>query len=166
MRAEIYNNEYAFFDPRSSLASLQKKGMACFSQGPNRKATIYLREDLFAHYKVDLEGVLERRSVESTALSVLVHELCHDFWANILDERERDFFAMDGAVFIADYQQAMTLEEQREFFLRAGQTGRRSFLTGLCSEFSVREWRQGSSGPWSPGRRCGWSSGCSTRCIS
>jgi hypothetical protein len=137
VRDEICNNSYAFFDPRSPLAALQKKGMACFSRGPDGKDTIYLREDIFAHYRVDLEGILVRRSVESTALKVLVHELCHDFWINLLDERERDFFALDGAAFIADYQQALLAEERQEFLFQAGQTGRESDLTDLCSEFDV-----------------------------
>ncbi len=137
VRDEICNNEYAFFDPRSPLAALQKQGMACFAQGPGPNNTIYLREDIFCHYNVGLEGVLKRRAVESTALKVLVHELCHDFWTNILDGRDRALFAMDGAEFIAAYRLAMTPGEKREFLRRAGQRCRDSELTPLYADLDA-----------------------------
>jgi hypothetical protein len=121
VRDEILDNDYAFFGAGSSGASFEKKGMACFSQKRGRKDTIYLREDILAHFKVAMEGVFERRSVEPTVLKVLVHELCHDFWANILEDSERAYFAMDGEELIADYRRALTAEDKRRFLLRAGQ---------------------------------------------
>jgi hypothetical protein len=137
VRDEICNNDYAFFDPGSPLAALENRGMACFSQASGRKDTIYLRADIFSHFKVGMEGVLERRSVEPTALRVLVHELCHDFWANILDDRERAFFSMDGAEFIAGYRQAVTPEEKGDFLVRAGQLGRKPDLAKLVEDFDA-----------------------------
>lgn len=137
VRDEICNNEYAFFDPRSPLAALQKKGMAFFAQGPGPKDTIYLREDIFCHFNVGLDGVLRRRTVESTALKVLAHELCHDFWTNILDDRDRVLFAMDGAEFIAAYRLALTPGEKREFLRRAGQRSRNSELFTLYADLDA-----------------------------
>ncbi len=137
VRDEICDNAYAFFDLKSPLASLQKRGMACFSQDPDGNDTIYLRRDIFAHYRVDLESVLERRSVEATALRVLVHELCHDLWANILDDRDRALFALDGAEFIAAYRLAMTPKEKRDFLRRTGQRARRSELNGLWADLDA-----------------------------
>lgn len=137
VRDEICNNDYAFFDPDSPLAALEKRGMACFSQASGRKDTICLRADIFSHFRVGMEGVLERRSVEPTALRVLVHELCHDLWANILDDRERAFFSMDGAEFIAEYRQAVTPEEKGEFLVRAGPLGRRPDLAKLVEDLDA-----------------------------
>lgn len=134
LRDEICDNAYAFFDPGSQLASLQKKGMACFCRSPEGKDTVYLREDIFAHYKVGLDGVFARRSVDEPALKVLVHELCHDFWINILDERERVLFTIEGAAFLDGYRQAVAAGERRKFVLSAGWGGRKSDLASLASE--------------------------------
>ncbi len=149
VRDEICNNAYAFFDPQSPLAALQKRGMACFSQDPDREDTIFLRKDIFAHYRVGLESVLERRSVEETALRVLVHELCHDLWANILDDRDRTLFALDGAEFIAAYRLATTPSEKREFLRRTGQRLRNSELAGLCADLDTL------IASYPPDHRCG-----------
>lgn len=137
LRDEICDNEYAYFDPKSQLASLQKTGMACFCRGQEGKDTVYLREDIFDHYRVGVDGVFARRSVEEPALKVLVHELCHDFWINILDERERALFTADGAAFLDGYLQSLAAGEQRSYFLLAGWRGRRSDVAGLCSELDT-----------------------------
>jgi hypothetical protein len=117
VRQEILNNEYAFFDRGRPLAGQEKGGLGCYSRGVGGKDTIFLRKDIFAHFDVRIEGVFDHHDLRPKILTVLVHEICHDLWTNILDERERMAFSREGREFVSDYRRALTADE-KQFFLR------------------------------------------------
>ena len=117
---ELLNNNYAFFDQGGPLAPRGILGLACFSRTPGARDTIFLKKDLFAHFEVGLEGVLERPDVGGRVLPVLVHEIFHDLWSNVLDERERAAFSREGEAFMRDYRRAQTADETRRFLALAG----------------------------------------------
>jgi hypothetical protein len=113
IREEILNNEYQKFDESAPQAVLRKSDVACYSRTSGRRDAIFLRKDVFAHFTVGLDGVAEQGQVGKKVRAVLVHELCHDFWVNVLDERERKLFALEAEEFVAGYRQARTKEEKR-----------------------------------------------------
>ncbi len=117
---ELLNNDYAFFGQGSPRPPDGILGLACYSRTPGARDTIFLKKDLFAHFEVGLEGVSERADVGGRVLPVLVHEICHDLWTNVLDGRERAAFSREGEAFMRDFQRAQTADETRRFLALAG----------------------------------------------
>ena len=117
---EIRNNTYSFFDKDSPKPPEGVRGQGCCSRGPDGRSTIYLRKELLARFEVGLEGVAIYPEGTGRALPVLIHEICHDFWVNILDEGERVSFAREGGEFMEEYRRAQTAEDRRLFLARAG----------------------------------------------
>lgn len=120
VRLEIINNRYAFFGPGSPVPPKGSKGLGCFSHTPGARDVIFLRKDLFSHFEVGMEGTELYKNVGERVLPVLVHEICHDLWANVLDDRERAAFAREGEDLIEEYCRAQTDAGQRLFLLRFG----------------------------------------------
>lgn len=117
---ELANNDYAFFGRGAPRAPAGVRGLACFSRTAGERDAVYLNKDLFAHFDVGLDGVVERVDVGDRVMPVLVHEICHDLWANVLDERERAAFSREGEAFMRDYRRALTADEVRRFLAGAG----------------------------------------------
>ncbi len=149
VREEFLNNEYALFDRTSPLAADHEAGLACYSPGRGRRDTIFLREDVLARVRLSMEDVSERPYAKEKILAVLVRELCHDLWNNVLDDRERAFFAMEGEDFLTTFLQAKTEEERRFFLHLAGPDdstpGKFESFSGLAEFIST----------YPPDRRCG-----------
>jgi len=117
---ELINNDYAFFDQGGPQAPRGILGLACYSRTPGARDTIFLKKDLFAHFEVGLEGTVEHADVGGRVLPVLVHEIFHDLWLNVLDEQERAAFSREGEAFMKDFRMAQTAEDKRRFLLLAG----------------------------------------------
>lgn len=120
VRVELLNNKYAFFDATAPVAPEGSSGLGCYSQGAGGGGTIFLRKDLLAWFEVGMDGVQIYPSMMGRVLPVLVHEICHDLWMNILDPRERAAFAREGCDFLEEYRRAQTTEEKRLFLREAG----------------------------------------------
>ena len=120
VRLELDNNSYFFFDEGSPAAPKGSKGWACYSRTQSGKDIVYLRKDLFSHFEFGLEGLVEHPRLGQKVLPVLVHEICHDLWMNVLDQRERAAFSREGDELMQEYLMALTAEEQRRFLLLAG----------------------------------------------
>lgn len=118
---EILNNDYGFFEPGDPVPPAGSKGWGCFFRRPGGRDAILLKKDLFAHVVVSIEETLVRSDTGTTASAVLVHELCHDFWTNILDESERSAFSREGEAFLRDFQRAQSDDEIRRFLALAGE---------------------------------------------
>ncbi len=124
VRGEITNNDYALFGRESALAATNRSGLACFSRARGRRDAILFRADFVRYVKTTEVGLSEPAYPRKKILEVLVHELCHDLWDNVLDERERAMFAMEGEDFLADFGQAKTDEGKRLFLRKAGESDR------------------------------------------
>lgn len=117
---EIRNNTYSFFDKDSPKPPEGVRGLGCCSPGAGGTSTIYLRKDLLARFEISLETVVIYPEGTGRAMPVLVHEICHDLWANVLDEGERVSFTREGADLMQEYRRALTSEDRRLFLARAG----------------------------------------------
>jgi len=120
VRLEILNNRYAFFGPGSPVPPKGSRGLGCFSHTPGARDIIFLRKNLFSHFEVGMEGTDLYKDVQERVLPVLVHEICHDLWTNVLDDRERAAFAREGEELIEEYCRAQTAAGQQLFLLRFG----------------------------------------------
>ena len=120
VRREILNNEYSFFTAASPQPPPGSKGRGCYCRNPGGTDVILLRKDLFASFEVSLDGVTLFPGWSRRALPVLVHEITHDLWSNILDAAERGSFCLEGAKLMEDYRMALTPEDRRLFLDRAG----------------------------------------------
>jgi hypothetical protein len=120
VRLELENNSYLFFDEGSPAAPKGSKGWGCYTRSPSGEDIVYLRKDLFSHFELGLDGLVEHPRLGQKVLPVLVHEICHDLWMNVLDQRERAAFCREGDELMQEYLMALTAEEQRRFLLLAG----------------------------------------------
>lgn len=120
VRREITNNEYSFFGAASPQPPAGSKGLGCYCRNPGGVDVILLKKDLFASFEVSLEGVTLFPGWSRRALPVLVHEITHDLWSNLLDDAERDSFCLEGIGLLDDYRMAQTPEDRRLFLDRAG----------------------------------------------
>ena len=121
VRNEFANNDYAVFGEESHLAVSERNGLACFSKARGRRDAVLFRADVVSYCKTTPEGLSEPAFPREKVLAVLVHELCHDLWDNVLDAAERAMFAMEGEEFVEDFLQAKTEEERRLFLQKAGE---------------------------------------------
>jgi hypothetical protein len=121
VRNEFANNDYAVFGKDSDLADSERNGLACFSKARGRRDAILFRADIVSYCRTTPEGLSEPAFPREKLLAVLVHELCHDLWENVLDAAERAMFAVEGEEFVEDFLQAKTEEEQRLFLQKAGE---------------------------------------------
>ncbi len=120
VRREILNNNYDFLGPKGPLPPKGIKGLGCYSHSPGDKDTIFLRKDLFSRYEVGLEGITLYENEGRRVLPVLVHEICHDLWMNVLDDRERAAFAREGEDLMEEFCMAQTADGRRLFRIRYG----------------------------------------------
>ncbi len=119
VQRELLGIDFVFFDPSPGM---DKRAIACFVPGKGGRDRIYLRRDVLAHWDLGPE-VIHRPSVSPRILAIIVHEFCHDLWSNVLDERDRAAFLLEGDGFVGDYALSLTPEEQRDFLMRAGEQG-------------------------------------------
>lgn len=120
VRRELLNNEYSFFGADSPQPPPGSKGLGCYCRKPGGGDVIFLKKDLFASFEVGLEGVTLYPGWTRRALPVLVHEISHDLWSNVLDDAERASFCLEGAEFMEDFRMAQTAEDRQLFLVRAG----------------------------------------------
>jgi hypothetical protein len=120
VRRELRNNTYAFFNRTGPRPPKGTKGLGCFAPGHDGPDTIFLKKELFSRFEIAMDGVLIFPDASCRALTVLVHEITHDLWANVLDESERAAFCREGVDFMEEYRRAQTPEDRRRFLEQAG----------------------------------------------
>lgn len=120
VRREILNNRYVFLGPDGPVPPQGSRGLGCYAHEPDGRDVIFLRKDLFSRLEIGLEGVTIYRNEGQRVLPVLVHEICHDLWLNVLDDRERAAFAREGQDLMEQYCLAQTPDGRRLFLLYFG----------------------------------------------
>jgi hypothetical protein len=116
--AEILDNRYVLFE--EGAPGFFRGKTACFSRRQGGQDVIFLRKDLLSHFELGMEGITEHINVIKKVLPILVHEICHDLWANTLDDRERAAFSRECYGLMGEYRLAVTAEEQRLFLFHTG----------------------------------------------
>lgn len=116
---EILNNNYGVFhgDIESSFL---KKRRACYIKVKGQKDKVMLSTSLFSHFVFNSNGVTLHKTLDKGIRATLIHELFHDFWHNILDERKRFLFSIEAEIFFLEVMMAEKKQDKVMFLRNAG----------------------------------------------
>jgi len=118
---EIFNNDYGLFHKGSKFSnSSLRKGRAYYIKVKGQKEKVMLHRKLFSHYKPSLSGRFILRPLNKRIKATLVHELFHDFWYNVLDNRKRFLFSIEAEIFFLEAMIAKTTEDKMIFLSNIG----------------------------------------------
>jgi ankyrin repeat protein len=111
VKEEILNNTYGVFrKPRTTLS--EPGGRAYFQSRAGQKDLLMLNARLFKHIEptpkpAHMKKVMVRR-LDENIRATIVHELFHDFWNNLLDEKRRQLFTRTAEIFYIELVPAET----------------------------------------------------------
>jgi len=116
---EIINNNYGIFKKSCAEAHFAE-GRACYIREKDQRDKILLNKILFPHYeRVEGNEIIYIR-LDKRIKATLVHELFHDFWHNLLNPRERDWFSIKAKKFYEEIKIATTGEDKLRFLRDIG----------------------------------------------
>jgi len=124
-REEILNNTYGVF--RKAEAPLSEpEGRAYYQQREEQKDVLMLNAKLFGHLvpsimPLRLKKVHVKR-LDKLIRDTLVHELFHDFWYNILDERRKNLFSYEAEIFFIELMMTQTKKDKTQLLESLGYT--------------------------------------------
>ncbi|NIO48895.1 MAG: hypothetical protein GTN73_05580 [Candidatus Aminicenantes bacterium] len=116
---EILNNNYGVFGGGSESSSLKER-RACYIKERGQKDKVMLNTGLFSHFVFNSNGVILHKTLDKRIKATLIHELFHDFWHNILDERERILFSIEAEIFFLEAMMAEKKQDKVIFLRNAG----------------------------------------------
>jgi len=122
-KEEIQNNTYGVFrKPVKSGPALE--GRAYYQQIEGARDRLILNAKLFGHFKMETNpapwsGVIHE-PLDRRIRVTIVHELFHDFWYNILDERKRYLFSDEAEIFFIELMMVKTEEDKSQFINNSG----------------------------------------------
>jgi len=114
VKEEILNNVYGVFrKPRTTLS--EPGGRAYFQSRGGQKDLLMLNARLFKHIEptpkpAHMKKIVVRR-LDDNIRSTIVHELFHDFWNNLLDEKRRQLFTREAEMFFIELLPAEAAED-------------------------------------------------------
>jgi ankyrin repeat protein len=116
-RKEILNNTYGVF--RKTEAPLaEPEGRAYFQQREGQKDILMLNAKLFGHLVPSIKPLRLKKThvkrLDKLIRDTLVHELFHDFWYNILDERRKNLFSYEAEIFFIELMMAKTKKDKTQ----------------------------------------------------
>lgn len=113
---EILNNNYGVFHGDSESSSLEWH-RARYIKIQGHKDKVMLSTCLFSHFVFSSNRTAVHRTLDRRVKATLIHELFHDFWHNILDERKKFLFSIEAEIF---FLEAMMAEKKQDkvMFLR------------------------------------------------
>jgi ankyrin repeat protein len=105
VKEEILNNTYGVFrKPRKTLS--EPGGRAYFQSRAGQKDLLMLNARLFKHLApTRLPAHMKKttvRRLDDNIRPTIVHELFHDFWINLLDEKIRQLFTREAEIFFIE----------------------------------------------------------------
>jgi hypothetical protein len=126
-KEEIQNNTYGVFrKPAKSRPALE--GRAYYHQIEGERDRLILNAKLFGHFKMDPNPApwsrVIRKPLDKRIRVTIVHELFHDFWHNILDEKKRYLFSDEAEIFFIELMMVKT-EEDKSQFINNSELGQR-----------------------------------------
>jgi hypothetical protein len=113
---EILNNNYGVFHGDSESSSLEMH-RARYIKMHGQKDKVMLSTSLFSHFVLSSNKMTVHKTLDRRIKATLLHELFHDFWHNILDERKKFLFSIEAEIF---FLEAMMAEKKQDkvMFLR------------------------------------------------
>lgn len=123
IKEEIQNNTYGVF--RNSVKhGPASEGRAYFHRIEGIRDRLILNARLFGHFEMETNPApwskVIRKPIDRRIRATIVHELCHDFWHNILDERKRYLFSGEAEIFFIELMMAETEEDRSQFINNSG----------------------------------------------
>jgi ankyrin repeat protein len=122
-KREILNNAYGIFQKAPKTMS-DPEGRAFYQPRDGEKDLLMLNAKLFAHVepapKPPHPDKVSIKRLDRRIRATLVHELFHDFWHNILDERKRFLFAREVEIFFIELKLAKTEQQKRHLLDKMG----------------------------------------------
>lgn len=116
---EILNNNYGVFRGDSESSSLEKHP-ARYIKVKGQKDKVMLSTSLFSHFVFNSNGRTVHRTLDRRIKATLIHELFHDFWHNILDERKKFLFSIEAEIFFLEAMMAEKKQDKVMFLRNAG----------------------------------------------
>ncbi len=116
---EILNNNYGVFRGDSESSSLEKS-RARYIKIQGQKDKVMLSTSLFSHFVFISNGMTVNRTLDRRIKATLIHELFHDFWHNILDERKKLLFSIETEIFFLEAMMAEEKQDEVMFLRNAG----------------------------------------------
>ena len=120
---EILNNAYGVFRKAPKTLS-EPEGRAYYHQRDGQKDLLMLNASLFGHLepapKPPHMDKVNIKRLDRRIRATLVHELFHDFWHNILDERKRYLFTSEGEIFFIELMLSKTELEKQQLLSEIG----------------------------------------------
>lgn len=116
---EILNNNYGIFRADSESSSL-KKTRARYIKEKGQKDKVMLSTSLFSHFVHSSNRMIVHRTLDRRIKATLIHELFHDFWHNILDERKKFLFSIEAEIFFLEAMMAEKKQDKVMFLRNAG----------------------------------------------
>lgn len=116
---EILNNNYGIFREDSKSSSL-KKPRARYIKEKGQKDKVMLSTSLFSHFVSNSNRRIVHRALDKRIKATLIHELFHDFWHNILDERKKFLFSIEAEIFFLEAMMAEKKQDKVMFLRNAG----------------------------------------------
>ena len=118
-REEILNNQYGIFSKDSELFS-PTADRACYIRKKGGEDKVMLNKKLFSHFERHSPGKNKFRRKDERIDATLVHELFHDFWHNILDDKKRLLFSIESEIFYREMSLAQTSKDKLKFLRSIG----------------------------------------------
>jgi hypothetical protein len=115
---EILDNNYGIFECEAQNAELAR--YRAFYKKEKTEDQVMLNKRLFRHFAAPQGCGFRLRDMDRRIKSTLVHELMHDFWFNVLDDRSKKGFAEEAEVFLAEVSRARCRRERMAFLKEAG----------------------------------------------
>lgn len=117
-KEEIQNNTYGVFR-KSFKSGPASEGRAYYHRIEGGRDRLILSADLFGHLEMEINPAPWRgvilKPLDRRIRATIVHELFHDFWYNILDERKRYLFSSEAEIFFIELMMAKTEEDKLQF---------------------------------------------------
>ena len=116
---EIKNNKYGIFKKTNAEAYFDVD-RACYAKTKGQRDKILLNKRLFPHFEAVKGREIIRTGLDKRIKATLVHELFHDFWHNLLNSGERDWFSIKVKEFYEEIEMATTSEDKLRFLRDIG----------------------------------------------
>ncbi len=119
LEKEILNNNYGVFRGGNKSSSFEKH-RAHYMKIQGQKDKVMLNTRLFIHFAFSSNRMKVHRTLDRRVEATLIHELFHDFWHNILDERKKLLFSIETEIFFLEAMMAEKKQDKVMFLRNAG----------------------------------------------
>jgi hypothetical protein len=115
---EVLDNNYGIFECDARTDETAR--FRAFYKKEEEREQIMLNKRLFRHFESTPNWGFRLRDMDRRIKSTLVHELLHDFWFNVLDDRLKAGFTDEADLFFNEVSKTKTRSDKMSFLRDAG----------------------------------------------